>query len=417
MVKPTKINKFLIGSIIAVASAAMPTPAHAQTPDAGNPTETAAVYSNPSLEGHYQALLGYFTAEAAGIELIGVEPSALTVELLKSRLDPKYEFIIGDLGKIRHRFNSEAEMTRFYTDGVFLSNNGDYNDIFAMLLMKDKTGDIVMDTVSLEKVRQNMKSQLEKERQMYADSENEASQAGDPTADAIAEDTNAKDENADTSKEEESSNPMWYILGIVSGIFIGIVAYLISAKLSSERKKNEEIRELRAMVEELNTMLEDRKSGAKGEEPKATHDAVYSDLSDEVSIESIPAKYCKTPSNNNPADIKNEDKQQADLPAVLYVGVPSQGIFGEGYTSDRPAKTLYRLNRTDASHAKFSFISSDLNYRLVKSNITQFVESAAEIENEENRINFTSIVTVVPGEVEKCGDGWEITKKALIRFI
>lgn len=412
MLKTIKFNKIIILSLLVAAASAMPM--SAQKSPEGNPTETVAGYSNPALEGHLQALLAYYTARTAGIEISEVEPSALTVDLLKSRIDPKYEFLIGDLAKLHHRFGSEDEMRQFYTEGVFLSSNGDYNDIFAILLVKNESGKTVMNIPSLDKVRQEMKSQLELEVQSYADLNNDTDMAQEATP---APDHENPADGEDDLSEEKEANPMWYILGIMSGIFIGVVAYLFSAKLSMERKKNDEINGLRAKIDELTSLLKTSKSVDTTEKETIVADNTFQNTPEEISVENLFVKKGLSDHNEAVADSKSEDKPEMNLPAVLYVGVPAQGIFGEGYTSDRPSKTLYRIDRIDSAHAKFSFISSDLNYRLAKSNITQFVEAAADIENEDRRINFTSIVTVNPGEVEKCDGGWKITKKAVIRFI
>lgn len=100
---------------------------------------------------------------------------------------------------------------------------------------------------------------------------------------------------------------------------------------------------------------------------------------------------------------------------VMFYTVPVDGVFVGGSSEIEPGKSFYMLKTIDGQHGTFQILNTSENISLALADLTEKVKPACKIMN--TVVQPVEILAERPGEVEREGNGWRITSKALVRLI
>lgn len=362
---------------------------------------------------HLQALLVYYVALEAKENIDSIDPSALTLESIDAKLT-KRKYLIDNARNLKSRFTTMEEAREYYSNSVFLPENGIYQDIFHIFNI-NKDGKYVMSNKALSSIKEKMTAQIEKE--IREEQEPDPTLVASDTASALPEDVDRK-EKADTEDEGGETN-VAFILVCAFGVLFLVLAIVLYMQLAGFKKRvanhQKEAEELEARINELEQLLIASQSREK--------DAIQAKESLKRDMEQQKRRASKEEKGDKKTDTKSNKAESdnmyvlKDYPSELFVGVPAGGKFGEGSLVDKPSKTLYAINLDSETSGSFRFIETELNVRLAKSNLTQFIEQACIVDNENEISNPAQIKNVRPGKVVRTEDGWKIMDKAHVIYI
>ena len=116
----------------------------------------------------------------------------------------------------------------------------------------------------------------------------------------------------------------------------------------------------------------------------------------------------------------NQEEAYSQMPKELigtemFLGLPTNNLFGNPYESYKPGKTLYKLTYTSDSSATYEFYNSPETIQYAKQSRSKFIECACMIDNEDVDY-FSTIATIQKGKLEKTDEGWKIITKARVHL-
>ncbi|MDE6018999.1 MAG: hypothetical protein K2G85_09335 [Muribaculaceae bacterium] len=286
-------------------------------------------------------------------------------------------------------------------------------------------------------------SQPEGQQESSSDTQ---SNTGPTTDEAVDNAMVQADADAGLADEQtpKPSNTGWYIgiLVILIGVVIWLVMYASKsmktsgAPLADNKEAEKEIRNVkRAAKEELNKMREQYASSltSKNEEIKNLK-ARCEDL--ESQLESISketeslkralasanaAKESKTQQYQPQPQAAKEPNQQskgAGLPPVVYLGhVNQKGLFTKASRSLNAEYSVYKMDIPDGHHGTFKVVNDPDALDRILENPGMWLDGGCEIENPEDADIAAEIVTLQEGEALFADNTCRVTKKARIKFI
>lgn len=109
-----------------------------------------------------------------------------------------------------------------------------------------------------------------------------------------------------------------------------------------------------------------------------------------------------------------EDMEQSLSSGEEFVSIPVNGRFAR----DGKGKRIYRVTRTDATHATYEFADTPDALSAARRNRQRFVDTACDSADRNTRGNgIAGIRTVVPGRLELRDGQWAIIMKARIEIV
>lgn len=188
---------------------------------------------------------------------------------------------------------------------------------------------------------------------------------------------------------------------------------------ASVATKNDEIKQLKARCQDLETQLE----AALREAEKARRQAAAAQQQLQTALlqqtrqaaAQEPVAEPKAPVQSN---YKSSASSQPGLPPLVWMGVVNQrGLFTKASRSINPDSSVYRMTIPDGHHGTFMVATDHNVVDRVLADPEKWLAGGCVIENPEDADIAAEIVTTAAGEALFADNTCRVTKKAHVKFL
>lgn len=212
---------------------------------------------------------------------------------------------------------------------------------------------------------------------------------------------------------------VWTIIAacatILCVIFLGVITFLVLKKFGILEKDLKKLKAQNSSTQEGIAHLEQQMEGLKRFQPN-----IRSAIENLASLLRERPKHITPQPQPDPAhEIKEVVSPVVGKSAPsnrVYAGIPNDDyVFNEVSPNFIPGESLYVITFSGVN-GRFELVNNQEALMLAKQSLSLCVERACSVEDEYSG-RVSKIETITPGAVTKTSGGWQISKKAVVKYL